>query len=481
MKELPILTRGAVITCTLVVAVALSTAAMAQPGPMKVGEEERISIATPSPYPVAFGNAAREWTVHYPDATYIRVHFDRFDLAPGDFVTISNIWGTETYTYTGRGPHGNGQFWAFSIIGDTAVIRLQSTVGGGAGFTIDTFGRGTVPIFGDPNDPSVPIDPGDPGAEPESVCGTNDWLDVACYETSYPDEYGRARGAVKALIGSTSACTAFKVSDSGQFMTNNHCTASASGVQSTELRFEYQNAACGGGGSSYSGAVMGQTLVRTDYTLDYTLMTTQGNSGSIPCLEIDDRLIPAGERLYIAHHPSGGVKKLSIVSTHASNPTGLCEADASPYSGRAANTDVGYYCDTTNGSSGSPVLSGNTHKVVAIHHFGGCLNSGVRMDLIMDQIRNDLDTCAGGGGGECGDGTCDPGENECNCALDCGSPEPDEFGMCTDGVDNDCDGDIDGADTDCQICEPSGAACDTNGECCSNKCIGSRKKGKRCR
>jgi hypothetical protein len=312
------------------------------------------------------------------------------------------------------------------------------------------------------------------------VCGTNDWRDVECYRDSDETEYARAKGAVKALIGSTSACTAFKVSDSGQFMTNNHCTASASGVASTELRFEYQYSGCGTGTASYTGAVMGDSLVSTDYTLDYTLMTTLGDSSSIPCLEIDDRLIPEGERLYIAHHPSGGPKKLSIYSTHSSNPLGVCEADASPYYGRATDTDVGYYCDTTNGSSGSPVLSGVSHKVVAIHHFGGCLNSGVRMDWILDDIGNRLDSCAGGGGGgECGDGTCDPGETECSCAADCGDPPLFEDGLCADGIDNDCDGATDADDPDCQTadCLPKRAPCNSNDECCSGECKFVRKGG----
>ncbi len=51
--------------------------------------------------------------------------------------------------------------------------------------------------------------------------------------------------------------------------------------------------------------------------------------------------------------------------------------------------------------------------------------------------------------GTCGDGNCDPGEDECNCSDDCaGVPAPPE-GDCADGIDNDCDGAIDCADTDC--------------------------------
>ncbi len=445
----------------------------AGPEPAKVGELEPISIATPHPYPTDLGQEPMRWTIRWPGATYIRVHFGAFDLAPGDSVVLSNEAGTERFTYTKKGPHGNGAFWANTIVGDTAVVELQASVGGGAGFEIDSFGRGIVD-FGRPDPPG-----GDPA--PESVCGTQDWQDVECYRNSYPTEFEKARGAVKALIGCCSSCTAFKVSDSGQFMTNNHCTSSQSGVQSTELRFEYQRTACNGGSEPYSGAVLGQNLVATDYTLDYTLFTTSGNSSSIPCLEMENRLPPVGERIYIAGHPSGGPKKLSIESDR--NAGGLCRVDAAPYPGRDSTSDVGYYCDTTNGSSGSPVLSGDTHKVIALHHFGGCLNSGGRSDRILAQISGQLDSCLGGGGPSCGDGSCAGGENSCSCPADCGPPPSTET-SCTNGVDDDCDGATDCADGDCggnpacPSCSSSGAKCTSDAECCSFRCNLRGKSGK---
>lgn len=331
-----------------------------------------------------------------PGATYIRVHFSRFDLAPGDRVVISSPDGAVAHVYEGRGPFGTGEFWAFAVDGDTAIVRLEAAVGGGGGVEIDSYGRGIVPILPSPG-------------EPESVCGTQDWKDVECYKDSFPTEYDRARGVVLALIGCCSSCTAFKASDSGQFITNNHCTSSQSGVQSTELRMEYKLSGCTSGTSGSTGSVFGSTLQKTDALLDYTLFTTTGDSSSIPCLPLDNRLPPAGERIYIAGHPSGGVKKLSLESTHSSNPSGFCEVDASPYPGNDSTSDIGYYCDTTNGSSGSPVLSGDTHKVVALHHFGGCLNSGARMDRIYPQIAGLLTGCSTTPS-TCGNGVIDPGE-----------------------------------------------------------------------
>ena len=48
----------------------------------------------------------------------------------------------------------------------------------------------------------------------------------------------------------------------------------------------------------------------------------------------------------------------------------------------------------------------------------------------------------------CGDGTCDPGEDQCNCSDDCGNPPATETN-CTDGINEDCDAYTDCADSDC--------------------------------
>ncbi len=70
----------------------------------------------------------------------------------------------------------------------------------------------------------------------------------------------------------------------------------------------------------------------------------------------------------------------------------------------------------------------------------------------------------------CGDGSCDAGEDQCACAVDCGTPPATEAN-CTDGVDNDCDGQTDGADPDC-ACGAKGDQCTLDSDCCSFRCKG---------
>jgi hypothetical protein len=75
----------------------------------------------------------------------------------------------------------------------------------------------------------------------------------------------------------------------------------------------------------------------------------------------------------------------------------------------------------------------------------------------------------------CGDGTCDPGEDQCNCSDDCGDPPATETD-CTDGIDEDCDLDTDCDDIDCEgdpacpDCALLGEECVEHSDCCENFC-----------
>jgi hypothetical protein len=76
----------------------------------------------------------------------------------------------------------------------------------------------------------------------------------------------------------------------------------------------------------------------------------------------------------------------------------------------------------------------------------------------------------------CGDLTCDSDEDQCNCPDDCGTPPSTET-SCTDEVDNDCDNYTDCDDSDCDgnpacpDCLPKRADCTDNAKCCSGTCL----------
>jgi len=108
---------------------------------------------------------------------------------------------------------------------------------------------------------------------------------------------------------------------------------------------------------------------------------------------------------------------------------------------------------------------------------------GINEDCDTDTDCDDADCMGDPACPYCGDATCDSDEDQCNCAADCGTPFSTET-SCTDGDDNDCDTDIDCDDSDClgdqacPYCLPKGAACTDNTDCCSSNCLPAGKCAK---
>ncbi|SDH53554.1 Trypsin-like peptidase domain-containing protein [Actinokineospora alba] len=356
----------------------------------QVGEEHAADIR------IGYAARSARQVISKPGSAYIKVHFASLALADGDRVTVANPAGTEVHTYSGDPTRaeaaatdslytkqGDG-FWALSITGDTAVVTLHRAGGkpstSDTGLVVDKFTRGFTDEEQAQHDSGI-----------LSVCGTDARKDAVCYQQSHPTEYAKSRSVAKILKNGASHCTAWRVGSTNRLFTNNHCIASATEMASMEIWFDYACATCGGNNPKPAVKVTGAQFLKTSASLDYTLFSVNNFASieSFGYLLLDVRAPVQNERIYITGHGSGDPNELSVYEDTQGGAT--CDVD----NPRSDSINMGYYCDTTGGSSGSPVLAASSHKVIALHHLGGCLNEGTRIELIYPEVKDLIDN--GGG------------------------------------------------------------------------------------
>ncbi|GAA0544484.1 hypothetical protein GCM10010172_27580 [Paractinoplanes ferrugineus] len=355
-------------------------------GRQRVGETHRVDRLLG----YVGGGPAKE-TFRYPGASYVKVHFKRMAMRPGDYLTVSNSDGTESYRY--EAPELVTDRWAMSVTGDTAVLEMHRAADplgrddrpGTLGIGVDRVARG----FSRTEQARLPEKqltvPGRTGRE-ESVCGSDTSSDAVCYRSADPVAYTKSKAIARLLINGTELCTGWRIGATNRMITNNHCFTDSAAAHDTEVWFNYQCATCGGYDVFQPTKVWGAQVLSTDHVYDYTLFTVD-NFDSIKkfgYLTLDTVRPAKGQELYVPQHPAGQPARIAgSLGDKASN----CAVTDPNYTGYAAGSDVAYYCDTEGGSSGSPVLSRKTNRVVALHHFGGCPNSGVRADLLAAKLR----------------------------------------------------------------------------------------------
>ncbi|MGC4808800.1 trypsin-like serine peptidase [Micromonospora sp. DT233] len=333
---------------------------------------------------------ARTQIIRHPGATYVKVHFSALRLAAGEYVTVASPDGRESYRYDRELNRATGSdfttdgapgFWAMSIDGDTAVVTLHGSSASRAGVaTVDRFWRGYDQAEIARHNFSA-----------QSVCSTDARRDVVCYQSSHPTEYAKGRAVAKLLISGGGACTTWRVGNTNRMLTNKHCFSTQSAVSGSEMQFNYQCATCGGSNPGAGTKVSGATLYKVSSggssELDYALYSVN-NFASIQgfgTLYLATTATTNGTRIYIPGHGDGNPKRLSIYEDTQNGTT--CSVRNANYN----TSNISYSCDTSGGNSGSPVLNGS-HRVVALHHLGGCpSNQGAKAHLIYNQISTLID------------------------------------------------------------------------------------------
>jgi lysyl endopeptidase len=343
------------------------------------------------------GGGPKTETFRYPGASYVKLHFARMAMLPGDYLTVSNPAGTESYRYDAPSPldTGNVDKWAMSITGDTAVLEMHrgataplSALLGQLGVGVDQVARGFSRTEQERQPEGQLTAPGRTGRE-ESVCGSDTSADAVCYRSADPMAYTKSKAIARLLINGTELCTGWRVGTKNRMLTNNHCLTTTAEAYDTEVWFNYQCAQCGGYDVFQPTKVWGDKVLSTDHVYDYTLFSVSNFEAveKFGYLVLDGTRPVKGQALYVPQHPAGEPTR---IAGSLGEKAGNCEVADPAYNGYANNSDVSYYCDTEGGSSGSPVLSRKTNRVVALHHFGGCPNSGVRADLLAAKLRGYL-------------------------------------------------------------------------------------------
>ncbi len=379
-----------VLAITSVIAPTLAQSNDSDPTPIIIADTiKRTSTLAPLRDIAPGFDSSNEIQVTKTGSVFIKVHFDYFSIPTGAYVVVSDPLGQESYQYDGidhqkatfnsGSEDGLTQFSAMSVFGDTAVIKLVMPINAiwekHHGIKIDQFNAGLEEALIPENNPT-----------PESSCGVNERRDAICWQSSHEEQFERTRPVARLLMAGSGLCTGWRVGSDNHMFTNNHCLSTQSKLTNTEVWFNYQRTTCGGSANSGTIKVTGKDLIKTNYDLDYSLFTVENfNSiSSFGNFGLENKAPTVGDLIYIAQHGAGNPKELSIESDQ--NTNGLCQIDIASAFGRAANTDTGYFCDTTGGSSGSPVIDNASHKVIALHHFGGCENQGVRIDKIWPQV-----------------------------------------------------------------------------------------------
>lgn len=344
-----------------------------QAGAIEIGTSDEVDAE------LSYASTRHE-TFTYPGAGYVKVHFDEWQLAEGDYITVSDPAHTEVHRYEADSDPG----WSTSISGDTAVVRLHTFQGlmpdrmDDYGAKIDAVAHEMTPEEKQESHSKDPL--------LESVCGQDDQKNAVCYESEEPEVFANTAPVARLLIDGTTMCTAWRVGEKNRLLTNSHCFETSKQARDTEVWFNYSCTTCEGDDVEEPVKVRGDEVLATDATYDYTLFTVDDFEAvkEFGHMELADRKPKGREELYIPQHPDGRPTQVAIGSDR--DPAGACQVSDPDYDGYAENSDVSYYCDTSFGSSGSPVLSRETHEVIALHHFGGCPNSGVRSDKLLERI-----------------------------------------------------------------------------------------------
>ncbi len=150
----------------LVAAVASVACGLSLNSRLKVGDSLEARIE--SPHPIRGGMWSQE--VVLPGATFLKFHVDTLDLGPEGLFLLHDGEGALVFSHLGP----LDARWLPSVEGERAVLEVWPGEGSMPwGLVVDGLARGTEQIRAESGH-----------VDPESICGSNDSRDPACYGPS---------------------------------------------------------------------------------------------------------------------------------------------------------------------------------------------------------------------------------------------------------------------------------------------------------
>ncbi|CAK4701144.1 hypothetical protein LEN26_008098 [Aphanomyces euteiches] len=336
----------------------------------KIGDLVDMSVTIPAGTP-----RTERIEASNPETRFMGVQFSQFDLGPGDTLEVSSE--SNSFIYTGHGPpthfsdHVHGQVLNIRYMPSTKPhphpyrgVIISKVL---EGFPTST-GR-------------------------EDVCGIKpQWWPNVCNATNHPKEYKNSKSVARLTMEGLRYGTGFLLGCDGYFLTNNHNIKSQAIADSVKIEFGAESSTCVDPcnavalGCPGSTVVVGAKLIATDESLDYTLLQLSK--------EHQQTVKPFGyatarksgaklqEPIYVVHHPEGFPKSITNSLENGMETVVLSLS----VKNECGENQVGYMADTKGGSSGAPVFSRTDHKVIALHHCGGCENVAHAMSVILADL-----------------------------------------------------------------------------------------------
>uniref|UniRef100_M4BIM0 Serine protease n=2 Tax=Hyaloperonospora arabidopsidis (strain Emoy2) TaxID=559515 RepID=M4BIM0_HYAAE len=192
-------------------------------------------------------------------------------------------------------------------------------------------------------------------------------------------------------------CTGWLLGCEGHLITNQHCIGNSQDALNTKVEFLAQSTSCSMNDTCDSRGecpgpigVASTTLVAVSEELDYALVRL-GINDSVAnysglyektngYLQLRSSGAVLKEPIYIPQHPLGYGKRIAWL--HKGQPGRIESLTVT----ECRKDDVGYYIDTQEGASGSPILATSDHQVIAMHHCGGCLNGAIPAQSIIEDL-----------------------------------------------------------------------------------------------